>query len=73
MQQIEAKISQLFLLIMLFTECTGGQMAPTTLVGQVTQTSPYGRDPETMGYPIRMAEMLANLRESCLHFTSFSS
>ena len=42
---------------------TGGQMAPTTLVGQVTQTSPYGRDPETMGYPIRMAEMLATLEK----------
>ncbi len=38
---------------------TGGQMAPTTLPGQVTQTSPYGRDPKTQGYPIRMSEMLA--------------
>lgn len=40
---------------------TGGQMAPTTLIGQKTQTSPYGRDSETMGYPIRMCEMLASL------------
>lgn len=40
---------------------TGGQMAPTTLVGQVTTTSPYGRNPETQGMPVRMAEMLATL------------
>lgn len=40
---------------------TGGQMAPTTLPGQVTQTSPYGRDPKTQGNPIRMSEMLATL------------
>ncbi len=40
---------------------TGGQMAPTTLVGQVTQTSPYGRKIEAQGYPIRMSEMLATL------------
>ncbi|NPV38994.1 2-oxoglutarate/2-oxoacid ferredoxin oxidoreductase, beta subunit [Brevinematales bacterium NS] len=38
---------------------TGGQMAPTTLVGQKTPTTPNGRDPSTMGFPIRMAEMLA--------------
>ncbi|MBO5930078.1 MAG: 2-oxoglutarate oxidoreductase [Clostridia bacterium] len=38
---------------------TGGQMAPTTLPGQVTQTSPYGRDPKTQGNPIRVSEMLA--------------
>jgi len=38
---------------------TGGQMAPTTLLGQVTTTSPYGRDKDREGYPIRMAEMLA--------------
>ncbi|MBQ4516227.1 MAG: 2-oxoglutarate oxidoreductase [Clostridia bacterium] len=38
---------------------TGGQMAPTSLPGQVTQTSPYGRDPKTQGYPVRMSEMLA--------------
>ena len=40
---------------------TGGQMAPTTLPGQVTTTSPYGRDPKLCGYPIRMCEMLATL------------
>lgn len=38
---------------------TGGQMAPTTLLGQVTTTSPYGRDKDREGYPIRMAEILA--------------
>ena len=38
---------------------TGGQMAPTTLLGQVTTTSPYGRKKEEAGYPIRMAELLA--------------
>jgi 2-oxoglutarate ferredoxin oxidoreductase subunit beta len=40
---------------------TGGQMAPTTLPGQKTTSSPNGRDVETQGYPIRMAEMLATL------------
>ena len=40
---------------------TGGQMAPTTLPGQVTTTSPYGRDPKLCGYPIRVSEMLATL------------
>ena len=40
---------------------TGGQMAPTSLPGQVTQTSPYGRDINTAGYPIRVCEMLATL------------
>ncbi len=40
---------------------TGGQMAPTTLPGQVTTSSPNGRDVETQGYPIRTAEMLAKL------------
>jgi len=40
---------------------TGGQMAPTTLVGQVTATSPYGRDASLVGMPIRLAEMLATL------------
>ena len=40
---------------------TGGQMAPTSLPGQVTQTSPYGRDPYVQGYPIRVCEMLATL------------
>jgi 2-oxoglutarate ferredoxin oxidoreductase subunit beta len=40
---------------------TGGQMAPTTLLGQKTTTSPYGREFTQDGYPIRMAEMLATL------------
>ncbi len=40
---------------------TGGQMAPTSLPGQVTQTSPYGRDVKTVGFPIRVSEMLAAL------------
>ena len=40
---------------------TGGQMAPTTLAGQITQTSPYGRDSKIMGLPIRMTELLATL------------
>ena len=40
---------------------TGGQMAPTTLPGQVTQTSPYGRDIESVGYPIKVCEMLATV------------
>ncbi|MBQ6031141.1 MAG: 2-oxoglutarate oxidoreductase, partial [Oscillospiraceae bacterium] len=38
---------------------TGGQMAPTSLVGQKTTTSPYGRSKEHCGEPIRMAEMLS--------------
>ena len=40
---------------------TGGQMAPTTMLGQKTTTSPYGREYSSDGYPIRMAEMLATL------------
>ena len=40
---------------------TGGQMAPTTLPGQVTQTSPYGRDVATQGHPIRVCELLSQL------------
>jgi 2-oxoglutarate ferredoxin oxidoreductase subunit beta len=40
---------------------TGGQMAPTTLPGQVTTSSPTGRDVETAGFPMRMAELLAVL------------
>ncbi len=40
---------------------TGGQMAPTTLPGQVTTTSPYGRDVNHCGYPVRVSEMLATL------------
>jgi 2-oxoglutarate ferredoxin oxidoreductase subunit beta len=40
---------------------TGGQMAPTTLPEQVTTTSPYGRQPDKVGMPIRVCEMLATL------------
>jgi 2-oxoglutarate ferredoxin oxidoreductase subunit beta len=40
---------------------TGGQMAPTTLLGQVTQTTPFGRDPNREGYPIKLCELLSNL------------
>ena len=40
---------------------TGGQMAPTSLPGQVTQTSPYGRDVKACGYPIRVCELLSEL------------
>jgi 2-oxoglutarate ferredoxin oxidoreductase subunit beta len=42
---------------------TGGQMAPTTVIGQKTTTSPNGRDPLTDGFPIKMAELIA-------HFTA---
>ena len=40
---------------------TGGQMAPTSLPDQVTQTSPYGRDVNACGFPVRVCEMLATL------------
>lgn len=40
---------------------TGGQMAPTTLIGQEATTSPQGRDSQAQGYPIRMSEILATL------------
>ena len=40
---------------------TGGQMAPTSLEGQITETSPYGRDFKTQGYPIRVSELIATL------------
>ena len=40
---------------------TGGQMAPTTLPNQVTQTTPYGRDVNAAGFPVRVCEMLATL------------
>ncbi len=40
---------------------TGGQMAPTTLPNQVTQTSPYGRDVTVVGYPIKVCEMLSQV------------
>ncbi|MBQ9971093.1 MAG: 2-oxoglutarate oxidoreductase, partial [Elusimicrobiaceae bacterium] len=40
---------------------TGGQMAPTTLVGQVATTAPKGRDPKLQGWPINMCEMLSQI------------
>ncbi|MDX9916420.1 MAG: thiamine pyrophosphate-dependent enzyme [Gudongella sp.] len=40
---------------------TGGQMAPTTLVGQKATTAPYGRDESTTGQPIKMSELLATI------------
>ncbi len=40
---------------------TGGQMAPTSLPGQITQTSPYGRDTAHCGYPVKVSEMLSQL------------
>ena len=45
---------------------TGGQMAPTSLPGQVTQTSPYGRDVKVAGYPIRVCELLSTLSGTAL-------
>ncbi|OGK10644.1 MAG: 2-oxoglutarate oxidoreductase [Candidatus Riflebacteria bacterium GWC2_50_8] len=47
---------------------TGGQMAPTSLIGMKTQTSPYGRDAATAGHPIHMSEMIATL-ESPVYVT----
>ena len=44
---------------------TGGQMAPTTLVGQKTSTCPYGRDPEIHGWPLNIAELAAHLKGTC--------
>ncbi|MDA8228623.1 MAG: thiamine pyrophosphate-dependent enzyme, partial [Desulfitobacterium hafniense] len=40
---------------------TGGQMAPTTLIGQQTSTSPYGRDAATMGYPLDMPKLVSQV------------
>lgn len=44
---------------------TGGQMAPTTLIGQKTSTCPYYRDPEMHGYPLRITEIAATLEGTC--------
>ena len=44
---------------------TGGQMAPTTLIGQKTSTCPYGRDPEIHGYPLNITEIAAHLQGTC--------
>ncbi len=40
---------------------TGGQMAPTTILGQVTSTSPYGRNSDLMGFPLKITELVAQL------------
>ena len=44
---------------------TGGQMAPTTLLGMVTSTTPYGRTVELNGYPLKITELLAQLDGTC--------
>lgn len=44
---------------------TGGQMAPTTLIGQKTSTCPYGRTPEIHGYPLKVTEIAATLEGTC--------
>ncbi len=44
---------------------TGGQMAPTTLLGQVTSTTPYGRDAKLNGFPMKITELLAQLDGTC--------
>ncbi len=44
---------------------TGGQMAPTTLEGMVSSTTPFGRDIELMGHPIKMTELVAQLPGTC--------
>jgi len=44
---------------------TGGQMAPTTLKGMKTSTSPYGRDLDIMGNPLKMTELIAQLPGTC--------
>lgn len=45
---------------------TGGQMAPTTLPGQVTQTTPYGRDTAVQGFPLKVCEMLSQVDGTAL-------
>ncbi len=44
---------------------TGGQMAPTTIENMKSATSPYGRDVATMGYPLKITEMIAQLPGTC--------
>jgi 2-oxoglutarate ferredoxin oxidoreductase subunit beta len=44
---------------------TGGQMAPTTLPGMVSSTSPYGRDVKEMGNPLKMTDIVATLPGTC--------
>ncbi|MCP4682863.1 MAG: 2-oxoglutarate oxidoreductase [Desulfobacterales bacterium] len=41
---------------------TGGQAAPTSMVGQITPTTPYGKDFNEMGFPVHMAELMSNLK-----------
>ena len=44
---------------------TGGQMAPTTLLGMKTATTPYGRRADLNGYPLRITELMAQLDGTC--------
>lgn len=44
---------------------TGGQMAPTTMPGMKTTTSPYGRDVNNEGYPVKMSEIMGNVGGAC--------
>ena len=44
---------------------TGGQMAPTTLIGQKTSTCPYGRDPKLHGWPLNLSEIAVTLPGTC--------
>ena len=44
---------------------TGGQMAPTTLEGMKSSTTPYGRDSKKMGHPLKMTELVATLPGTC--------
>lgn len=44
---------------------TGGQMAPTTLMGQKTSTCPYGREASLHGYPLKITEIAAQLEGTC--------
>ncbi|MPM43425.1 hypothetical protein SDC9_90099 [bioreactor metagenome] len=44
---------------------TGGQMAPTTLEGMVTATTPYGRRADLNGYPMKITELIAQLEGTC--------
>jgi 2-oxoglutarate/2-oxoacid ferredoxin oxidoreductase subunit beta len=52
---------------------TGGQMAPTTLVGQKTTTSPFGRNPEFTGMPMKVAELINNFDVAYVTRSSVSS
>lgn len=44
---------------------TGGQMAPTTLLGMVTSTTPYGREAAVMGHPLKITDLVAQLPGAC--------